>query len=87
MSGRKAADASLVEGIKDENDDGEIEKGKNQRRKSGQERSARGVGRDCGCVGGAHRKDHRFSRRSVRKSSEMVRRRMQTEIAAPSGQS
>ena len=39
------------------------------------------------CSRRAHRKDHRFSRRSVSESSAMVMKRMQTEIAAPSGQS
>src|SRR6267142_391779 len=81
MARRKTADTVAIEGVKDKDDDGQIDESKNKR----------GVNREQGGApdwrGAPHRKDQRFSRRSVRKSRVSVRRRMQTEMAAPSGQS
>src|SRR6266852_4201625 len=81
MVGWKTADAVAIEGVKDKDADGQIDESKNKR----------GVNREQGGApdwrGAPHRKDQRFSRRSVRKSSVRVMSRMQTEMAAPSGQS
>ena len=81
MARGEAADAVAIEGIGDEHDDRQIDEGEDECGVSGENRgAARGVGR-------GHLKDQRFSRRSVRKSSVTVISRMQTETAAPSGQS
>src|SRR6202008_2244712 len=81
MTRRKTANTLAVEGIKNEHDDGQINEGKNERGVSGEK--GRATKRDAA----AHWKDQRLSRRSVRKSREMVMIRMPTEMAAPSGQS
>src|SRR5260370_18358424 len=81
MAGREPGDAVTVERVKNENDDRQIDKDEDERGINGEQRSA------AGCRVAAHLKDHRFSSRSLRKSKEMVMIRMQTEIAAPSGQS
>src|ERR1700687_1202942 len=81
MARGKAADAVAIEGIKDEDGDGQVDEGEDQRGVGGEERGARNR------VGFGHLKDRRFSRRSVVKSKETVISRMQTEMAAPSGQS
>src|SRR5713226_8094350 len=81
MARRKTAHTVAIEGVKDKDDDGQIDESKNKR----------GVNREQGSTpdgsGGVHLKDQRFSRCSVRKSSVSVISRMQTEMAAPSGQS
>src|SRR5260370_34722947 len=81
MAGREPGDAVTVERVKNENDDRQIDKDEGERGINGEQRSG------AGCRVAAHLKDHRFSSRSLRKSKEMVMIRMQTEIAAPSGQS
>src|SRR5229473_3378782 len=81
MAGRETADAITIEGIEDEDDDGQINENKNERGINFEERSTA----ICGVA--IHLNDQRFSSRSLRKSKEMVRMRMPTEIAAPRGQS
>src|SRR6266446_5764563 len=81
MAGRETADAVTIEGVKNENGDRQIDEDQDEGGINREERSA------AGCSLAAHLKDHRFSSRSLRKSKEMVIIRMQTEIAAPSGQS
>src|SRR6267378_1462051 len=81
MAGRETADAVTVERVKNKNDDRQIDKHEDERGINGEQRSP------AGWSVAAHLKDHRFSSRSLRKSKEIVMIRMQTEIAAPSGQS
>ena len=81
MTRREAADAIAIEGIKNEHDDGQINKSENKSGIYGEKRGAT-VWRLS-----AHLKDHRFSRRSVRKSKEIVMSKMQMEMAEPKGQS
>src|SRR5882724_2855220 len=81
MAGRETADAVTVERVKNKNDDRQIDKDEDERGINGEQRGP------AGWSLAAHFKDHRFSSRSLRKSKEMVITRMQTEIAAPSGQS
>src|SRR6267143_2672855 len=81
MAGRETADAVAIEGVKNENEDRQIDEDENKGGIKGQQRSA------AGCSVAAHLKDHRFSSRSLRNSEAMVMVRMQTEIAAPRGQS
>ncbi len=84
---REAADSVAIEGVNDQHDDRQVDEREDEDRADGQDRSARvGDGfRGSGCA--RHLKDQRFSKRSVSESKVMVIRRMQTEIAAPSGQS
>src|SRR4029077_3638771 len=81
LARRESADAVAIEGIKDEHDDRQINEAEDQDSVSSEQ------GRSLMWVGGCHLKDQRFSRRSVEKSNDTVMSRMQTEIAAPSGQS
>src|SRR5690242_10366976 len=81
MLGRKAANASAVERINNKHGDREIDKSEYKRGVRGQH------WRMVPNVAALHRKAQRFSSRSVVNSSAMVKNRMHTEIAAPSGQS
>src|SRR5208282_2000525 len=81
MLGRKSADAVAVEGIENEDDEGQIDESEDERSVHGEQR------RTANWRVATHLKDHRFSRRSVKKRSERMMSRMQTEIAAPRGQS
>src|SRR6266850_10524 len=81
MARRKTADPVAIEGVKNKDDDGQVDESKDQRCINCEQGSAPGWRVD------PHLKDQRFSRRSVRKSRVSVMRRMQTEMAAPSGQS
>src|SRR5260370_16908145 len=79
--GGEAGDAVANKGVKNENSDRQINKDKNERGINSEQRSP------ASWSLAAHLKDHRFSSRSLRKSRATVMIRMQTEIAAPSGQS
>src|SRR5258708_3717052 len=81
MARGKAPNAVTIEGINDEDDDRRINKAEDQDSVGPQPR------RSAMRIYDVHRKDQRFSRRSVNNSKDIVIRRMQTEIAAPSGQS
>ena len=81
MARRESPDAVAVEGVKDEDNDRQIDEGEDQRRVGGEQRRTRSR------FGTGHLKDHRFSSRSVANRSEMVINRMQADMAAPSGQS
>jgi len=72
---RKASDALSVEGIEDEDDDGQIEEGEDEERVEGEE--ARGA---------SHWKLHFFSRRSEKTNKDRTSASMQREMAAPRGQ-
>src|SRR6267143_3900131 len=81
MAGRETADAITIEGIKNKVDERKINKDKNE---SGVNSKQRGA---AICSVATHFNDHRLSNRALRKSKEMVMIRIQTEIAAPNGQS
>ncbi len=73
--GREAADALSVEGIENEDDDGQIEEGEDEERVEGEE--ARGA---------SHWKLHFFSRRSEKTNKDRTSASMPREMAAPRGQ-
>src|SRR5437879_7229190 len=81
MARRESADSIAVEGIKDKHNDGQIDESEYHRRIGGKQWSPRPGISNC------HLNDQRFSSRSVTNRREMVISRMQTDIAAPSGQS
>ena len=81
MARGETADAVAIEGIKDEDNDWQINEGEDQQGICGEHRGARSGFRY------GHLKDHRFSSRSVANRRETVISRIQTEMAAPSGQS
>ena len=83
MARRKAADSVAIEGIDDQNNDRQIDEREDQRGvDSEQRRAALAQVED-----GAHSNDQRFSTRWVSDRSARVMIRMNTEMAAPSGQS
>jgi len=81
MLRRKSADTVTIEGIENKHGEREVDESENEHRVECEERRAASWGI------AAHLKDQRFSRRSVKKSREMVMSKMPTEMAAPNSQS
>src|ERR1700682_4435458 len=81
MARGESPDAVAIEGIDDQHEDRQINEAEDQ------DSVGHEQGRSLMWVGESHLKDQRFSRRSVVNSNDTVMSRMQTEMAAPSGQS